>query len=82
MKRMLVVAAALLLSVGAGIAQQDVVKQTQADMKANGKALGGVLTPMVKGDKPYDQARSMRRSRFSTTPPRSSRPCSPKAPRA
>ena len=56
MKRMLVVAGALLLSVGAGIAQQDVVKQTQADMKANGKALGGVLTPIVKGDKPYDQA--------------------------
>ncbi len=56
MKRMLVVTAALLLSVGAGIAQQDVVKRTQADMKANGKALGGVLTPMVKGDKPYDQA--------------------------
>jgi cytochrome c556 len=25
-------------------------------MKANGKALGGGLTPMVKGDKPYDQA--------------------------
>ena len=56
MKRMLVVAGALLLSVGAGIAQQDVVKQTQADMKGNGKALGGVLTPMVKGEKPYDQA--------------------------
>ena len=56
MKRMLVVTAALLLSVGAGIAQQDVVKRTQADMKANGKALGGVLTPMVKGEKPYDQA--------------------------
>ena len=56
MKRMLVIAGALLVSVGAGIAQQDVVKQTQADMKGNGKALGGVLTPMVKGDKPYDQA--------------------------
>jgi cytochrome c556 len=53
---MLVVTGALLLSIGAGIAQQDVVKQTQADMKGNGKALGGVLTPMVKGDKPYDQA--------------------------
>ena len=56
MKRILVVAGALLLSVGAVVAQQDVVKQTQADMKANGKALGGVLTPMVKGEKPYDQA--------------------------
>jgi cytochrome c556 len=56
MKRILMVTGALLLSVGVGIAQQDVVKQTQADMKANGKALGGVLTPMVKGEKPYDQA--------------------------
>src|ERR1044072_6654942 len=56
MKRMLVIAGALLLSVGAGIAQQDVVKQTQADMKGNGKALGGVLPPMVKGEKHYDQA--------------------------
>ena len=56
MKRILVVTGALLLSVGVGIAQQDVVKQTQADMKGNGKALGGVLTPMVKGEKPYDQA--------------------------
>ena len=56
MKRILVITGALLLSVGAGIAQQDVVKQTQADMKGNGKALGGVLTPMVKGEKPYDQA--------------------------
>jgi cytochrome c556 len=53
---MLVVTAALLLSVGAGIAQQDVVKQAQAEMKANGKVLGGVLSPMVKGEKPYDQA--------------------------
>ena len=56
MKRMLVVAGALLLSVGAGIAQQDVVKQTQTTMKGNGKALGAVLSPMVKGEKPYDQA--------------------------
>ena len=56
MKRVLVVAGALLLSVGAGIAQQDVVKKTQAEMKANGKALGGVLSPMVKGEKPYNQA--------------------------
>jgi cytochrome c556 len=56
MKRVLVVAGALLLSVGAGIAQQDVVKKTQAEMKANGKALGTVLSPMVKGEKPYNQA--------------------------
>lgn len=56
MKRMLVVAGALLLSAGAGIAQQDVANQTQATMKATGKALGAVLSPMVKGEKPYDQA--------------------------
>jgi cytochrome c556 len=56
MKRMLVIAGALLLSAGAGIAQQDVANQTQATMKATGKALGAVLSPMVKGEKPYDQA--------------------------
>jgi cytochrome c556 len=56
MKRVLLVAGALLLSAGAVIAQQDVVKQGQTVMKANGKALGGMLSPMFKGDKPYDQA--------------------------
>ena len=56
MKRVLVVAGALLLSVGAGIAQQDIVKQDQTIMKANGKALGGQLGPIFKGEKPYDQA--------------------------
>jgi cytochrome c556 len=56
MKRVIVVAGALLLSVGAVVAQQDVVKSTQAQMKATGKALGGTLAPMNKGDKPYDQA--------------------------
>jgi cytochrome c556 len=56
MKRVLVVAGALLLSAGAVIAQQDVVKQDQTAMKANGRALGAVLAPMFKGEKPYDQA--------------------------
>lgn len=56
MKRMLVVAATLVLSVGAGIAQQNVANETQATMKATGRALGAVLSPMVKGEKPYDQA--------------------------
>jgi cytochrome c556 len=56
MKRVLVVGAALLLSVGAVGAQQDIVKQDQTIMKGNGKALGGVLGPMFKGEKPYDQA--------------------------
>jgi cytochrome c556 len=55
MKRMLVVGA-LVLSVGAGIAQQNVANETQTTMKATGRALGAVLSPMVKGEKPYDQA--------------------------
>ena len=56
MKRVVVVAGALLLSVSAVVAQQDVVKSTQAQMKATGRALGGTLAPMNKGEKPYDQA--------------------------
>ena len=56
MKRVLLVAGALLLSVGVGVAQQDSVKSVQDTMKANGKNLGGVLAPMFKGEKPYDQA--------------------------
>jgi cytochrome c556 len=56
MKRVIVVAGALLLSMGAVVAQQDVVKSTQAQMKATGKALGATLAPMNKGEKPYDQA--------------------------
>lgn len=56
MKRILVVAGALLLSAGVVVAQQDVVNKAQTAMKANGRALGALLSPMVKGDKPYDQA--------------------------
>jgi cytochrome c556 len=56
MKRAVVVAGALLLSVGAVVAQQDVAKSTQEQMKANGRALGATLAPMNKGEKPYDQA--------------------------
>jgi len=55
MKRVLVVAAALLLGAGAVVAQQDQVKQTQTVMKGNGKN-AGALAAMVKGEKPYDQA--------------------------
>jgi len=44
-----------MLSVGAVVAQQDVANQTQTTMKATGRAMGG-LAPMVKGEKPYDQA--------------------------
>jgi cytochrome c556 len=44
-----------MLSVGAVVAQQEVANQTQTTMKATGRAMGG-LAPMVKGEKPYDQA--------------------------
>src|SRR5258707_6049814 len=55
MRRTVVIAATLLLGVGAVMAQQDQVKQTQAMMKGNGKN-AGALAAMVKGEKPYDQA--------------------------
>ena len=45
-----------MLSVGAVVAQQEVANQTQTTMKATGRALGAVLGPMFKGEKPYDQA--------------------------
>ena len=45
----------MLLSIGAVVAQQDVANQTQTTMKATGRAMGS-LAPMVKGEKPYDQA--------------------------
>jgi cytochrome c556 len=56
MKRVVIVAGALLLSMGVVVAQQDVVKSTQAQMKATGRALGATLVAMNKGEKPYDQA--------------------------
>jgi cytochrome c556 len=55
MMRTVVVAGALLLGLGAVMAQQDQLKDTQAMMKANGKN-AGALAAMVKGEKPYDQA--------------------------
>ena len=55
MMRTVVVVGALLLGVGAVMAQQDVVNQTQTVMKGNGKN-AGALAAMVKGEKPYDQA--------------------------
>jgi cytochrome c556 len=45
-----------MLSVGAVVAQQEVANQTQTAMKATGRAMGAALGPMVKGEKPYDQA--------------------------
>jgi cytochrome c556 len=55
MMRTVVVVGTLLLGVGAVVAQQDLVKQTQTVMKGNGKN-AGALAAMVKGEKPYDQA--------------------------
>ena len=56
MLRTVVVVGTLLLGVSAVVAQQDLVTQAQNTMKANGRNLGGVLSPMFKGEKPYDQA--------------------------
>ncbi len=56
MMRTVGVVGALLLGIGAVAAQQDAVKLAQDTMKANGKNMGGVLGPMNKGEKPYDQA--------------------------
>ena len=55
MRRTVVIAATLLLGVGAVMAQQDQVKTTQTVMKGNGKN-AGALVAMIKGEKPYDQA--------------------------
>jgi cytochrome c556 len=56
MLRTVVVVGTLLLGIGVVAAQQDALKNAQTFMKGNGKNLGGVLAPMVKGEKPYDQA--------------------------
>ena len=56
MLRTVVVVGTLLLGIGVVAAQQDALKSAQDTMKANGKSLGGVLAPINKGEKPYDQA--------------------------
>ena len=56
MKRSIIVLGAMLLGATAVMAQQDIVKERQTIMKSNGRALGGTLSAMAKGDKPYDQA--------------------------
>ena len=55
MMRTVVVVGTLLLGIGAVVAQQDLVKVAQTQMKGNGKN-AGALAAMVKGEKPYDQA--------------------------
>jgi cytochrome c556 len=55
MRRTVLIVGTLLLGIGAVVAQQDQLKQTQAVMKGNGKN-AGALAAMVMGEKPYDQA--------------------------
>ena len=55
MRRTVVTIGVLVLGLGAVMAQQDQIKQTQDIMKATGKS-AGALSVMVKGEKPYDQA--------------------------
>lgn len=54
MIRVFTVAAAVVL--GAGVVAAQDANQGRTVMKANGKVMGAVLSPMVKGEKPYDQA--------------------------
>ena len=56
MIRMVVVAGALLLGVGAAMAQQDVAVKQDNLMRAQAKSLYTVMLKMVKGEIPYDQA--------------------------
>ena len=56
MKRIVVIAGALLFSVSAVVAQQEVAVQQQNQMKDQGKYMYGVVLKMVKGDTPFDQA--------------------------
>jgi cytochrome c556 len=56
MIRMVVVAGALLLGVGAATAQQDVAVKQDNLMRAQAKSLYTVMLKMVKGEIPYDRA--------------------------
>lgn len=56
MKRTIVMAGALLLGVGAVMAQQDVAVQQQNLMKAQGKSMYVTISKTLKGEMPYDQA--------------------------
>ncbi|MGL5167240.1 MAG: c-type cytochrome [Afipia sp.] len=56
MRRSVLVAAMIVLGATTVVAEQALIEQSHALMKANGKNLGGVLSPMARGEKPYDQA--------------------------
>jgi cytochrome c556 len=55
MIRAVIVAAALLLGVGAVMAQQDVAVKQDNLMRAQGKSMYVVISKTVKGEIPYDQ---------------------------
>ena len=55
MRRMVVVAGALLLGAGAVMAQQDIAVQQDNLMRAQGKSMYVVMGKMLKGEIPYDQ---------------------------
>ena len=61
MKRVLVVAGTLLLGVGAVVAQQDVVKETQTLMKGNGRNAGAVSARWSRAKSPTIRPPSMPR---------------------
>src|SRR3954464_13814484 len=56
MARTVVVAGALLLGVGAAMAQQDIAVKQDNLMRAQAKSLYTVMLKMTKGEIPYDQA--------------------------
>ena len=56
MMRMIGIVGALLLGVGAVMAQQDVAVQQQNQMKTQGKSMYGLFAKVIKGETPYDQA--------------------------
>src|SRR3979409_2034089 len=56
MMRTVVVAGILLLGAGAVMAQQEIAVQQDNLMRAQGKNLYGVMSKMVKGEIPYNQA--------------------------
>jgi cytochrome c556 len=55
MKRMLIVAATLVLGAGAVMAQQEIAVQQDNLMRSQAKSLYGVFLKMTKGDLPYNQ---------------------------
>ena len=55
MKRTVVVVGALLLGVGAVLAQQDVAVKQDNLMRTQGKSMYGVILKMTKGEIPYDK---------------------------